>query len=255
MTDARYHRGRTVAIAAMVAALVSLILATPAGASHFDTQATAANVRVPLGINATFADVQCPPSPQSESVADLSVPGIVEANTLNAACDEEDASASIQEATILNTIELGLIQSECTRGPGGATGSSSVVVLNGGGVLPDNTTITAPTAVNLGLVQIRLNQQFTDNDGNLTVVAVGLSGPGGLRVSLAQVKCANVYPLSGGAPPAASVDLPAPGPISDASTSGFLLTVAVAAVAALCVQLGLARVVRRTRGGRRESTA
>ena len=105
-----------------------------------------------------IAPADCPPGGGTGSAPGGSA-GLVTVGAVTAACTLNNAQASAVNATIgggLTGIELGVIQSECTTGPGGGV-SSSVLVISGGGVLPGGV-ISQPITVNLGLLSITLNE-------------------------------------------------------------------------------------------------
>ncbi len=120
----------------------------------------------------------------------------VDVGVVEARCTDNGASASAAGVTIgdplFGGIQLGALQSQCTSGPNG-TASSSVLVLNGGGVLTAGV-ITAPTTVELLGLRIVLNEVI--NDGTTrTANALHITG-GGLDIIVAQSQCpTTVYPL------------------------------------------------------------
>lgn len=134
----------------------------------------------------------------SDSLAEVgpNAAGLVTANALTAAAALEGRTlasrASIADVAVKNILTASVIEADCTAGPGGVTGTSSVADLT---VLGQRIAVDTPGEIDvLGIAKVRIGEQIRSG-GTLTVNAVHVivGGPVGPVASadivLSQAKC------------------------------------------------------------------
>lgn len=122
--------------------------------------------------------------------------GLVTANALNASSLLKGralvSEASIADVAVKNLLSASVVSADCTAGPGGLSGKSSIAGLT---VLGQKIDVTVPGEIDvLGVAKVRINEQIRTRD-TLTVNAVHVivGGPVGTITSadivLSQAKC------------------------------------------------------------------
>jgi len=173
---------------ATVALAAGGLFALPASAVAEDSSATALKASGLLAISPT-PNAQCPPGTAPLSVATAALPTLLTVNVLNAQCSSTGptASSSVANATLAGTLlapaglKLGAVNSSCR----GATGTSSVLAINGTTLLASPFTVETP----LGLATVKLNEQ-TNSGGYLTQNAVHITIPvANEDIIIAQSRC------------------------------------------------------------------
>jgi hypothetical protein len=215
-----------------VMTLTAAVLALSVGPAEAQGEISNASGAIINGGRIAAAD--CPPGggagPVTPAGATLVNVGAVQANCTNAGAQASAANVTIGNC-LIQCIELGVLQSECTTGPAG-TASSSVVVLNGGGVLPGGV-ISGTQTVNLLGLTIVLNEPINTatTRGFNALHITGL----GLDIIVAQSQCTTQmgYPLSEGIDTNAVAQQLAPA--SDAGSDGAPPWLVVTAAAALLI--------------------
>lgn len=232
-----------------VAGVMAAVLAVSAGPAGAQT-GSVSNATGIIVNGGRIAPADCPPGGGTNAPGGGS--GLVTVGAVNADCTNAGAQASAASATIgtcpLSCIQLGVLQSQCTTGPGG-TASSSVVVLNGGGVLPGGVISGTQTVSFLGLTIVLnepINTATTRGFNALHVTGLGLD------IIVAQSQCTTqpVYPLSGGIDTNPIVQQLAPGSDAGSGTAPAWLVVSAAAAVLLVVNVVFVGSVRRRRAAR-----
>lgn len=187
-----------------VAALAAVLTAPPAVADKGPAGSAYA-----LSVKTTLLDrplVKIDPRPtavyprgSSDSLVDVGpdAAGLVTAKVLNASSVLKGralvSEASIADVVVKKVLSAKLISADCTAGPTGVTGTSSIAELT---VLGQKIDVTVPGEIDvLGIAKVRVNEQIRSG-GTLTVNAVHVlvGGPVGNVTSadivLSQAKCA-----------------------------------------------------------------
>ncbi len=237
--------------------LCSLVAAIGVGAAALVVTAGPAGAQTGSIANATgiivnggrIAPADCPPGGGTNAPGGNF--GLVTVGAVTANCTNAGAQASAVNATIGTCpacLQLGLIQSQCTTGPGG-TASSSVLVLSGPG-LGQNQVITGTTVVDVGLLRVVLNEPINTatTRGFNAVHVTGL----GVDVIIAQTQCTTQagYPLSSGIDTNPVVQKLAPASEVGSGTAPPWLVVSAALAVLLVVNVVFMGSVRRRRVAR-----
>jgi LPXTG-motif cell wall-anchored protein len=137
------------------------------------------------------------PSGADESVVKIGpVAGLVSAKVLNASSNLDDgvltSAASLAEVKVKDILEAKIVSAECTAGPDGLVGKSSLAELT---VLGQKIDVSVTGTIDVaGVATVALNEQI-ESDGTLTVnaVHVHVGGPVGSITSadivLSQAVC------------------------------------------------------------------
>jgi LPXTG-motif cell wall-anchored protein len=224
-----------------VAALAAVLTAPPAVAEQGPAGSAYA-----LSVETTLLDaplVRIDPRPTAayprggrDSLAKVGpdAAGLVTANALNASAALKGrvlaSRASIAEVVVTNVLRATVVSAECTAGPHGLTGRSSVADLR---VLGQPLDVTSPGEFDvLGVAKVRIGEQIRSG-GTLTVNAVHVivDGPAGgvtsADIVLSQAKCAwhgkvqpSTPPSTPQTPPASTTTAPTLPPTSTSPGAG-----------------------------------
>ena len=208
-----------------VAALAAVLTAPPAVADRGPAgSAHALSVRTTL-LNQPLVKIDPLPTavyPRggSDSLVEVgpNAAGLVTANVLNASSVLKGrtlaSEASIAEVTVKNVLSASLISADCTAGPTGVTGKSSIAELT---VLGQKIDVTLPGEIDVrGIAKVRINEQIRQG-GTLTVNAVHviIGGPvdniTSADIVLSQAKCAWAGGTTPTEPPPGTTTTPPPG--------------------------------------------
>lgn len=166
-------------VSAGLAAASLLLTAAPAVAATGDNTAYALQTTGffkvgPLAPSAFVA------GPQSNSVTNVAVPGLLTTGLLTSSTTSTSATAKVAFAQVLlsqySALNLSAVTATCTFDPTTDTVSGTTSIVNGRIYLLDNTIYLLPdpgpntTVLGLtGIATVTLNQQVTNPDGSLTV--------------------------------------------------------------------------------------
>lgn len=226
------------AAGALMASALTPAAAATAGPGQGSAFGASANVSLLPGVlnGITVNTGELAPSSSSgrtsNSVADVSLKGLVTASAISSSSVHDTATgdvkskASIVDATlpVLQTVvgstpSASVISATCTSTASGITGSSEIVGLKLGalGTVPVNAPANTTLADPLGLVKVIVNEQVTNADGSLTVNALHIKLLGGSAlgaVGTGDIVLSSATCGKATTPPSAPAPAPGPGQVS-----------------------------------------
>lgn len=200
----RHHR--RMALVPLGAVAIVALLAGPVGADGENANSTALQATGLTPVN-TAAVSECPGNPGPNTVLDASVPDLsLVTGTLSAECDdaggENSASSSVEDASFTPFdpgLDLDLIQSECSSTANGASGSTTLIDVNGNPIVPDEVRDGLQQLLDQfpgAIATVVVNEQIPNDGGFFTVNAIHVNvlpeTGGEIDVIIAQSRCALV---------------------------------------------------------------